>query len=177
MYKNWSIKAIKTVTFFLLFVIITNFITDPYQHYRKTTIYPAFFGGDQKYLNPGLAKNYIYDAVIIGTSMTENFYVPNANKELNAKFLKLSISGSTAYEQKLILNQAIKTKQVKKVLWGLDIYSLNGKVEQYRNGKKNFPLYLYDDNIFNDYKYLLNKDTLFEFFKILKKYYIKNFSY
>lgn len=173
MYKNWIKNALTSTIILIVLVVSINFVTDPYQHYRKTTIYPAFFGGNQRYLNPGLAKHYKYNSVIIGTSMTEKFYVPQVNKTFNSSFLKLSISGSTAYEQNLILNQAIETKQVKKVLWGLDLYSLKGEVEQYRNGKNSFPLYLYDNNILNDYKYLLNKDTLFEFIKIFKKYYIQ----
>jgi len=173
MYKNWIQKSLTTTIILIVIVVSINFIADPYQHYRKTTLYPAFFGGDQRYLNPGLAKNYKYDSVIIGTSMTEKFYVPNINKIFNSSFLKLSMSGSTAYEQNLILTQAVKTKQVHKVLWGLDIYSLKGQVEQYRNGKNNFPLYLYDNNILNDYKYLLSKDTFAEFIKILKKFYLE----
>jgi len=173
MYKKWINKTLTSSIILIILVISINFITDPFQHYRKTTIYPAFFGGDQRYLNPGLAKHYFYDSVIIGTSMTEKLYVPLLNKIFNSSFIKLSISGSTAYEQKLILNQAIKTKQVKRVLWGLDIYSLKGKVEQYRNGKNSFPLHMYDNNILNDYKYLLSKDTFIEFIKIFKKYYIQ----
>lgn len=119
MYTNWVKQSIYSSIICILLVVSINFITDPYQHYRKTTIYPAFLGGDQRYLNPGLAKYYKYNGVIIGTSMTEKFYIPLVDKTFNSSFLKLSISGSTAYEQNLILSKAIQTKQVKKVIWGL----------------------------------------------------------
>jgi len=154
-----------------LFITI-NYISDPYQHYRKTTIYPTFYGGDQRYLNPGIAKNYDYNSVILGTSMTEQFYIPDVNKILNLDFLKFSMSGSTLYEQNYILQTILRNKKLKSVIWGVDLFSMAGNIESYRNGKENFPFYLYDDNILNDYKYLLNIDTFSEFIKILKKYYI-----
>jgi hypothetical protein len=149
-----------------------NFVFDPYQQYRKSTLLPAFFGSDQRYMNPGLAKNYKFDAVIIGTSMTELFDTNYVNKTLNMNFMKLSISGATMYEQKLILNLALDHQNLKSVIWGIDIFSLKGKVESYRNGKKYFPHHLYDDNLLNDYKYLFNKDTFFEVVKIFRKFYI-----
>jgi len=173
MYKKWTSKALVILMIILIVFVSINYIIDPYQHYRKSTIYPSFYGGNQRYLNPGLAKNHSFTDVIIGTSMTEQFYIPKVNKILGGNFMKLSISGSTAYEQKLILSRALKYQNINRVIWGLDIYSLSGNIESYRNGKINFPLYLYDDNFLTDYKYLLNIDTFSEFFKIIKKYYIK----
>jgi hypothetical protein len=40
----------------------------------------------------------------------------------------------------------------------LDIYSFTGEPNRLRQGKS-LPIFLYDDNIFNDYKYLLNIDV------------------
>lgn len=172
MYKKWTKKALLFTTFLTIFVIVFNFVIDPFQYYRKPTIYPAFFNSDQRYLNIGLAKNYTYDSIILGTSMTEQFRVRDANKILDANFLKLSMSGSTVHEQALICTKALKYQNVKNVIWGVDLYSLSGEKDSFRN-KNSFPLYLYDDNFLNDIKYLLNIQTTFEFFKILKKYYIK----
>lgn len=173
MYKIW-VKNILLISIGILFLFISiNYIIDPYQHYRKSNIYPPFYGGDQRYLNSGVAKNYSYNGAIIGTSMTEQFYIPSVNKTLGLDFFKFSLSGSTLYEQNYMLTTILKQKKIKSVIWGVDLFSMAGAVESYRNGKENFPFYLYDDNIFNDYKYLLNVDTFSEFLKIFKKYYIK----
>ncbi len=173
MHKIWVKNTLLILLSMIFLLISTNYISDPYQHYRKTTIYPPFYGGDQRYLNPGIAKNYSYNSAIIGTSMTEQFYIPNVNKILELEFLKFSLSGATLYEQNYMLKTILEHDKLKRVIWGVDLFSMAGNIESYRNGKENFPFYLYDDNILNDYQYLLNIDTFFEFLKILKKYYIK----
>jgi hypothetical protein len=42
----------------------------------------------------------------------------------------------------------------------MDIFSFQGDTDRENNGKGSFPAYLYDDTVFNDYKYLLSLDTL-----------------
>lgn len=61
----------------LCIILLFNYFVDPFQHYRKATIYTFNYSGNQRYLNPGLAKNYDFNSIIIGTSMTENFTLDN----------------------------------------------------------------------------------------------------
>ncbi|MNZ72707.1 hypothetical protein D3C78_910940 [compost metagenome] len=91
--------------------------------------------------------------IILGSSMTENFVPSKVGERLGGSVLKLSIEGSTAREQRLIADVAINTGQVKKVLWGLDYFSLR---ENSVRDEKTFPFYLYDDNKWNDFKYIFN---------------------
>lgn len=172
MYKKWSLKSIFIISALTLGIIIFNFIVDPFGYYRKPTLYPAFYGLDQRILNLALAKNHTFDSLILGTSMTEQFRVSYVNKLLSANFLKLSLSGGTIYEQSLMFKYAAKYQDIKNVIWGVDLYSLSGEKESFRN-KNAFAFYLYDENIFNDIKYLLNIQTTSWFFKIIKKYYIQ----
>lgn len=148
--------------FFVLTLLITatitaaNFVIDPYQQYRKSKFYPVMFmNGTERYLNAGLAKNYPYDSVVIGSSMTQNFIISEVAENLNfPNPIKLTTSGGNIFEEATILNTAVATGKVKKVLFGIDIMAL----PEAEYGSQ-LPLFLYDDNIFNDHKYLFNLDT------------------
>lgn len=132
------------------------YIVDPLQFYRKATWYSPIYSWHERYQNPGLARNYEYDTIIIGTSMTENFLPTEVGKTLGgAQVMKLSMEGSTAIEHRMIADVAIRTGQVKRVLWGLDYFSLR----QYPSDEE-FPYYLYDTNPFNDYKYIFNESNI-----------------
>lgn len=152
-------KNLRFIVSFLVFIVLFGAIVgtfvyavDPLQQYRKAS-YQPLFSGEQRYQNPGLAKNYKYDMIIIGSSMTENFIPSQVGETLGGNVLKLSTEGSTAKEQSMIADVAFGTGQVKKVLWGLDYFSLR---ENSVRDEQSFPFYLYDDNKLNDYKYIFN---------------------
>ncbi len=142
---------------------IINWVIDPFQQYRVDTFYPISYDTDkQRYKNGGFAKNFSYDSLILGTSMTENFILSEVEEELNfKKAIKLSISGGSAKEQSITLGTAItNNKNLKNVLWGLDTFVFFGEEDNLAYGEGSFPFYLYDSNYFNDYEYLLSINTL-----------------
>lgn len=162
-YRGWlSIFGI------FLFVLLAaagtiNYIIDPYQVYRKASFYKPIFDNDkynERYINPGLARNYEYDSVIIGTSMTENFLASEIDQLLHMRTMNLAISGASAYEENQMLQVAIGTGKVKNVIWGIDVFSFRGSPSRLTYDEASTPLYLYDDNILGHYKYLLSSDTL-----------------
>lgn len=151
-----------TTTFVVGVVSIFNFIIDPYQQYRKPSIYKTFYGLNQRAFNPGLARHHDYNSIIIGSSMTENFLISKAS-EIMRNPIKLSISGGSAHEIFLTLNSAFaNNRQIDTILIGLDIYAVSGKSNRLRYGDDSIPSYLYDQNLFNDIFYLINFDTLKE---------------
>ncbi|MBV1881136.1 MAG: hypothetical protein KUG82_05860 [Pseudomonadales bacterium] len=140
----------------LLSAIATfNFGIDPYQLYR-TSNKPVYFD-NQRYQLPGLAKNYHYDTVVVGTSMTENFYPSYIDNAFQGKTLKLSIQGSTSKEQWLILDKAIQSGQVKNVIWGLDLNSFSQGPDYTIPG---FPLHMYQEGPTLLINYLLSMDSI-----------------
>jgi len=148
-----------------VFIGLINYIVDPFQQYRVNTFYPISYDGDkQRYKNGGFAKNFSYDSLILGTSMTENFILDEVEEKLNfKKVIKLSLSGGSAKEQSITLQTAINNnKNLKNILWGLDTFIFVGKPDNLSYGEDSFPFYLYDSNKLNDYKYLLSINTLKE---------------
>lgn len=156
-------KNIRFVLSFLAFVLVFAGVVggfmvavDPLQFYHKAS-YEPLYSGEQRYQNPGLAKNYNYDTVILGSSMTENFIPSKVEEALGGDVIKLSIEGSTSIEQRMIADLALGTGQVKTVLWGFDYFTLrDNNVRE----AESFPFYLYDDNVFNDYKYIFNVSNI-----------------
>ena len=73
----WIIKFLLLSILTLLTVGVINFLLDPFQQYRKANFYKPIYD-NERYLNPGLAKTYDYNQVIIGSSMTENFLLSDA---------------------------------------------------------------------------------------------------
>ncbi|CAI6051824.1 hypothetical protein [Cohnella sp. JJ-181] len=163
--RSAAILAQKKMGQFALFAILISIITaasvmftDPLQIYHRQDWYTPVFFKEERYQNAGLARTQDYDIIIIGSSMTENFRSSQVGAELGGKALKLSISGSTVDEQYKTAKLALETGKVKKVLWGIDYFSL--KTESGDN--KDFPDYLYDNKLWNDYPYWFN----YTFFKL-----------
>lgn len=160
---HWILKFIALSILTLSIMGIINFVLDPLQQYRKAQFYKPIYD-NERYLNPGLAKTYDYNQVIIGSSMTENFILSDAQEILGFdKAIKFCMSGATAYEIKLMLESAYQQRPINSVIYGVDFYSFTGDTTRLFNGEGSLPLYLYDNNRLNDYRYLFSLDT-FTFF-------------
>jgi len=169
----WTKYLVLIFLFVNISVVLINYIIDPYQQYRRATLY-TFTVQDQRYLNAGLAKNYDYDSIVVGSSMTENFYSNDVNNILHfKKTIKLPFQGSSIFEEVALMKTAFRYKNVKNILFGLDIYSFSGETIPLSKSSF-FPQYLYDKNVFNDLSYVLNFKILKKSFKSLNKPYNKH---
>lgn len=173
--KKWIIIVLILSLLGIAFVGVINYIVDPLQQYRDKTFYPIAFT-NERYQNAGLSKNFKYDSLILGTSMTENFVIDEVEKYLDfKKVIKLSVAGGSAKEQSITVQTAIdNNKSLKNVLWGLDTFAFVGETNSLRYGENTFPFYLYDNNKFNDYKYILSLDTLRDSIRAIMSNYSDN---
>lgn len=155
MSKKWVRTTITCTVLLSTLIILFNFTIDPMWFYRSNHD-KSIYWSEQRWQMPGLAKNFEYNTVILGTSMTENFVPSKVNHIFpGAKTLKLSLSGSSTHEQSKIAKIAFNNK-IKNVIWGIDYTSLS-KDDSVR---EEFPMFLYDNNKINDLKYLLNITTI-----------------
>lgn len=156
--KKWVYKFIKIFSFLSLSIIIINYLVDPFAHYRISSWY-KITSKKQREVTPGLAKNAVYETVVLGSSMAENFKPSYIDKTLKTKSLKLCMSAMTAHEMNSLLKVIISNnKNIKHIILALDLYALTGSKTRIRTNKA--PLYLYDNNFITDIFYLLNKETL-----------------
>lgn len=166
--KRWSVATLCAAIAVTLACALTVYIVDPFQLYRQATSYvPYIDNTTQVYTNAGIVRNYEYDSAVVGTSMTENFRATQFDELFGGTFIKLCSSGGTAYNHAVLMNKAFDTRQMQRVVYGLDVYSFisapNATVTE-------LPEYLYDDNVFNDVYYLLNRDVLLNRLKELYDY-------
>lgn len=153
--------------FFLLFFLMISvcilavIVVDPFFQYHKPVKNLYYVIDDQINQNPGIAKNFDYDSVILGSSMTINFDTDLFAEVMGLNTVKLSYNGAYPKDIDNIMHIVGNRKeQVCQVFLGIDIYT-------YKTfpGICAYPVpdYLYDDSLINDIKYLLNKDVLLEY--------------
>ncbi|SYX86450.1 hypothetical protein [Paenibacillus alvei] len=163
--KKWSFSIVSMIFITLLVPALMVYIVDPLQFYRASSdqIYYAY----ERYQNPGLAKNYEYDKIIIGTSMTENFIPSHVDKMLSGKSLKLSMAGSTIKEQSMMTKLALNSRETDTVIWGLDLDALRKDANE-TQPITTFPKYLFNSEKFDDLNYLLNKQFIVDSWRKLR---------
>lgn len=157
-YKAFFIASLSFLLALLLVMGGVMVAVDPFFHYHAPLDNIDYKIHDQRYQNDGILRNFEYDSIIIGTSMTENFAASQWDELFNAKTVKVSLSGSYLKESADRLDRAfLSNNHIKYVVRSLDLYSLivsKDSISDY-----DYPDYLYDDNIFNDVKYLFNKSV------------------
>ncbi len=139
-------------------VVTLNVTADPFQQYHLAKPEWAHFPRAlQRYINPGLAKNADYDLVITGSSLMENYDLAEVNRLCSAKSVNLAFSAMAAYETRKILEVALKHRAPKRIITTLDFNSFAAPIdESLPDIGQPLPLYLYDDSLFNDFRYVLN---------------------
>lgn len=160
-------NVFKKIMFTIIFLIIiasgTVIVVDPFFHYHKPLTFINYFidNNQQRYMNDGIVKNFDYNAVISGTSMTENFKSSQFDELFNANSIKIPFSGGSYKEINDTIEVALRNnKNIKHILRGLDYGRINEDFE--KMSYNTYPTYLYDNNFFNDYKYVLNRGAFFQ---------------
>ncbi len=157
--KKWNIFVIGGTVLLLVILAGATAFIDPFVHYHKPLPFLEYPLKDERYQNDGMARNYSYDSVITGSSMCLNFKCSEFNELWDANALKIAYSGACFHE----LNESLQRcfsyhPDIRFIVCSLDGSRLNvpADYDEYTG----YPVYLYDDNFFNDVSYLLNKDVL-----------------
>ena len=81
--KKWCITFLGLVIGTLIILGAITVIVDPYFHYHKplTSLEYPLRSERQRYINDGILKNFDYNAIIVGSSMTENFKSSQLDEE------------------------------------------------------------------------------------------------
>lgn len=158
----------------ILVFIFTIVVIDPFYHYHAPIDPIKLIQEKQAYQNLGIARHLEYDAILTGSSMTENFRVSQLNKLFECNTVKLSFQGGRVPNYELLFNEAFKNKniKIKKIFYGCDISAYIDDPNSEIPNK--IPEYLYDENIFSDVKYFLNKTAMFNYAMPYLKYSLRN---
>lgn len=160
-YKKWCKLTLIITVIGLMAIAGFNMFIDPFFHYHKPYSWISYSFGNQNYVNSGIVRQFDYDTLITGTSMTENFRPSLFHEVLGDQAVKVPFSGGQSRNFKILIDTALKTNpEIKRIYMGLDLNMLDD--ENPGQPREPFPAYLYDNNPFTDVSYLLNKTVLIQ---------------
>ena len=155
--KKWSICFLILLLAMLLIAVGLTGVIDPYFHYHAPLEQLSYPISSERYQNYGITAHFPYDTLLTGSSMTQNFRTSECDALFDAKSIKVPLSGGTFREFSQLIQYAIDhNPELERVFLGLDCWLLFEQPDAMREGE-DFPTYLYDDNVFNDTEYVLNK--------------------
>ncbi len=169
-YNVFILATLALTALSLAAIALLNWKIDPFQQYRLSNgdqaRYPRAL---QRYINPGLAKNADYDFVITGSSLMENYDLAEVNRLCGAKSINLATSAMAGYEQRKILEVAIGHRAPRRIVMTLDFNSFAPPEDSSLPEIPDpLPLYLYEDNLLNDFRYLISGPVTMRTLSILR---------
>ncbi len=152
--KRWALATLITLAALLALCAAAVYIVDPFEHYRESAILPLY--DQESYNNPGIVRNYEYNAAILGTSMVEMSHPSVIDACFGVTSVKLPMRGSHTAQMGWQLAHIFETRELALAILAVDAYSLMGPPDDM---EEIFP-YLWNDNPLDDVNYLLNRDVL-----------------
>lgn len=166
MAKKWTIITLSIIFLFLLLVSLTVVIIDPFFYFHKPIMGKGYVIDEEVYQNPGIIKNFDYDTIITGSSMTQNTKASDVDYWFDANSVKTTFSAAHGYDYNMFFKIALKSEDLKLVVWGLDPYSF---IQEIDTNRYTLPVYFYDENPFNDISYILNKGSFMRSLGVIKR--------
>ena len=160
--RNFITAFVLTIAAGLLIPAIAIAIVDPFFHYHAPLENFPYVVDDQVDMNPGLAAHMDYEGVLLGSSMTVAFDTDWFVEDMGIKTQKLSYNGAYPKDQAIIMDKIFTAKgdNVKRVFLCIDELNYSSDINQTK-----YPVtdYIYDENPFDDVKYLWNKTVLLDY--------------
>ncbi len=159
-----SFIAVLCITVAIAGIVV---IVDPYFHYHAPLPLLQYPIEKQRYQNDGISKHFKYDAIITGTSMTENFKSTEFDSLFGINSIKIPYSGASYKEINDALERAVEANDdIRIILRGLDY--LKPIMDKDAMRFDSYPDYLYDDDPFNDSPYVFDKKMKKKSYEIIK---------
>ena len=156
--KKWFRGTVILLAVLVVAIGAAVVVIDPYYHFHKPLNGIEYRGQNALYNNNGMLRNFDYNALIIGTSMTSGFSEEEASQLFDENFIRTTFLGEGFY----LLNENMKTAllhqpDLKHVIRSVDTLWFVTPPEW--KSTEEYPDYLYDENPFNDVQYLYNIDV------------------
>ncbi len=161
MYQKFLKRFFILAAVFLLAAAGLVFVFDPFFHYHEPISPLKKVLTKKEYQCIGSIRNFDYDSLIVGSSTAENFNNGWFDEAFGANSIKAIKSSAVTAQLDYYIEAAYETHEIQNVFYSLDLFALSGDPDiQFPD--ESLPLYLYDENPFNDVNYVLNKDVIFE---------------
>lgn len=151
--KKFFTRTLVLITGILIAMGLFIFIWDPCNYYRIVDNKLKYVAS--AYITAGVIRNADYDAVIIGSSLSQNFNPQLFRDLLGENVLKANTGGISLEQRNLFYRAAEQNGKADKYYIEILLSSFNSEDDPLDDT----PVYLYDENILNDYQYLYGYDT------------------
>ena len=149
------------VAVLLILAAAVVMIIDPFFHYHAPISPLKAVVTKAEYQCVGTIEQFEYDSILLGSSVAENFNNRWFDEVFACKTLKgIKESGTTA-DLIYYLERAYKSHEIRNVFYSLDLFALCAETSPTVLAE-GMPLYLHNQNPFDDVKYVWNKAVIFE---------------
>lgn len=124
------------------------FAVDPYFHYRASE--DAAYVLLDRFCLPGMVRGFDYDAVLVGSSMCQNFNMDLMEEVLGGEILKATKGGLTIGEADAILSWIREAGRADTVYFSLELTRFNTPEPE----ESYYPDYLTNASLADDFRYL-----------------------
>ncbi len=161
--KKWFVLYCVSTFLVLIAISLVVIFVDPFFHYHKPVNSFYYKLDNERFMNDGITKHFSYNAIITGTSMTENFKTSEFDSLFQVDSIKVPYSGATFKEINDNLEVAFEySDNLECIVRGLDIEHFFDESDYMRTDLGTYPDYLYNANLLDDVYYIYNKDIIFE---------------
>lgn len=151
--KKFTICTITLTVAILLCMGIFIYIWDPCNYYRIEDNRLKYVAS--AYIDAGIIRNAEYDTAIIGSSMSQNFDMQLFRDKLGVNPVKINTGGITLEQRDLFYNAIEHTNKADNYYIEIALSKFNEDTDPLDDT----PVYMYDDDQWNDFKYLYGYET------------------
>lgn len=151
--KNWVKRFVIGSLCVLIAMGALVYFWDPYTYYRIVDGRLKYVAS--AYIDAGIIRNDEYDVAMIGSSVSQNFDVQRFRDQVGGNIVKIN-TGGISLEQRDLFYQALESAGK------TDTYYIEVAISTFNAEDdllEDTPSYLYDDNQWNDYRYLYGYET------------------
>ena len=162
-WKKFLIQTLVLTAALMTAVAVLVVWIDPFFHYHGPVAGISYILDNERYQNDGIVRNFKYDALITGTSVTENFRTSLADGLFGVTSIKAAYAGGYYKEIGDGERTALESNpDLRLVIRSMDTFFAMSDAD-YRNPEAADPSFLTDSDPFNDDAYIYNADVLFEY--------------
>lgn len=151
--KKFTVSTIILSAVILLCMGIFIYVWDPCNYYRIKDNRLKYVAS--AYIDAGIIRNAEYDTAIIGSSMSQNFDMQLFRDKLNINPVKINTGGITLEQRDLFYDAVENTNKADYYYIEIALTKFNEDMDTLEDT----PVYMYDDNQWNDFKYLFGYET------------------
>lgn len=161
--KRFTLSVLVCAAVILALLVALVVMVDPFFLFHVPGEAEVF--SNERYENPGMIRNLEYDTVLMGTSLVCNYRASWFDQLTGGKTIKAAYRDGYLSDFDTALDLAYRTNpDIKAVYFGLDANIL---IRPDSKRTTDLPMWLYDDNPFNNVQYFLNKDVYLDCLNVL----------